>query len=202
MIKQNKNISYFSEKEAKIYLSNLKKLKGKKSITHMVLEPMAKLTRNMHSLLGFALRRIVYKLLFKKCGKRLIIHPYTIIKHPENIEVGNDFVVNPFCFINALQGLRCGDNVTISSFNTMVSHTIQNERMQGLGFNVLDKKKLGPIEIDDNTWLAVGCVVGPGIRIGKNSQIGANSVVLKDVPDNCFVAGSPAKIIRKSNFKP
>lgn len=40
------------------------------------------------------------------------------------------------------------------------------------------------------------CVIG-GIHIGDNVVIGAGSVVVKDVPDNCVVAGNPAKIIKR-----
>ena len=200
MIKENNNGRYFTEKDAKIYTSKLKKAKSERTAMQLILESILKLTRNMQSPLGFALRKVIYLYLFKKCGKNLTIFPYTIIKHPEEIEVGDDFVVNPFCFINALQGLECGDNVTVSSFSSIVSHTIQNERMEGLGLGSLDKRKLGPIKIDDNTWVAVGCVIGPGVKIGKNSNIGANSVVLGDMPDNCFAAGSPAEVIRISKL--
>ncbi len=42
------------------------------------------------------------------------------------------------------------------------------------------------------------CIIGP-IHIGNNVIIGAGSVVIKDVPDNCIVAGNPAKIIRYIN---
>ena len=50
--------------------------------------------------------------------------------------------------------------------------------------------------IGDNVIIYAGaCVVG-GITVGNNVQIGANSVVTKDVPDNCVVAGNPARIIK------
>ena len=39
------------------------------------------------------------------------------------------------------------------------------------------------------------CIIGP-VRIGNNVIVGAGSVVIKDVPDNCVVAGNPAKIIK------
>lgn len=42
------------------------------------------------------------------------------------------------------------------------------------------------------------CVLGD-IRIGNNVTIGANAVVLKDIPDNCIAVGVPAKIISKDN---
>lgn len=57
--------------------------------------------------------------------------------------------------------------------------------------------------IGDNVYIAAGSRVLGGITIGNNVVIGANAVVIKDVPDNCIVAGVPAKIISKdiSKFK-
>ena len=47
-----------------------------------------------------------------------------------------------------------------------------------------------------------GAVIGSNstlmpIVIGENFEVGAGSVVSRDVPDNCIVAGNPAKIIRR-----
>lgn len=53
--------------------------------------------------------------------------------------------------------------------------------------------------IGDNVYISSGAkILGP-IRIGNNVTIGANAVVTKDVPDNCVVAGIPAKIIKMYN---
>ena len=41
----------------------------------------------------------------------------------------------------------------------------------------------------------------PGVTIGKNSVIGANSVVTKDIPDYCVAVGAPAKVIKKYDFE-
>lgn len=50
--------------------------------------------------------------------------------------------------------------------------------------------------IGDNVTIYCGAKVLGGITIGNNVIIGANAVVVKDVPDNCVVAGVPAKIIK------
>lgn len=50
--------------------------------------------------------------------------------------------------------------------------------------------------IGDNVEICIGAkVIGP-ITIGNNVIIAPNSVVVKDVPDNCIVSGVPAKIIK------
>ncbi len=52
--------------------------------------------------------------------------------------------------------------------------------------------------IGNNVHIASGVkILGP-VRIGNNVQIGANAVVTKDIPDNCVVAGIPAKIIAQN----
>lgn len=67
-----------------------------------------------------------------------------------------------------------------------------------IGSNVTVGGKSGHFEvpiIGDNVFIATGAkVLGP-IVIGNNVVIGANAVVIKNVPDNCTVAGVPAKII-------
>ena len=58
-------------------------------------------------------------------------------------------------------------------------------------------KKL-PI-IKDNLWIGAHSIILGPITIGKNSIIGAGSVVVKDVAANSVVAGNPARVIRMIN---
>ncbi|MGI8818595.1 MAG: DapH/DapD/GlmU-related protein, partial [Gemmatimonadales bacterium] len=55
----------------------------------------------------------------------------------------------------------------------------------------------GPIVIEEDAWLGAGCVVLPGVRIGRGAVIGANSVVVSDVPSLHVVAGQPARTVRE-----
>lgn len=50
--------------------------------------------------------------------------------------------------------------------------------------------------IGDNVQIGVGANIFGNVKIGNNVSIGAHSIVLKDVPSNCVVAGAPAKIIK------
>lgn len=49
--------------------------------------------------------------------------------------------------------------------------------------------------IGDNVVLSAGCKIIGNVKIGNNVFVGANAVVVKDVPDGATVAGIPAKII-------
>lgn len=55
----------------------------------------------------------------------------------------------------------------------------------------------GPVIIGDNVWVGAGSCILPNVTIGNNCIIGANSVVTKSFPDNCVIAGNPAKIIKQ-----
>lgn len=53
-----------------------------------------------------------------------------------------------------------------------------------------------PIVIGRNCWIGQNCRICKGVTIGDGSIVAANSVVTKDVPANCIVAGNPAKIVK------
>lgn len=53
------------------------------------------------------------------------------------------------------------------------------------------------VSIGDNVWIGENVCILPGVNIGNGCVIGASSVVNKHFPDNCIVAGSPAKVIKR-----
>jgi acetyltransferase-like isoleucine patch superfamily enzyme len=54
--------------------------------------------------------------------------------------------------------------------------------------------------IGDGAWLGENvCVIGASV--GKQSVVGANSVVMQDIPDYCVAVGTPAKIIKRYSFE-
>src|SRR5262249_13515208 len=55
---------------------------------------------------------------------------------------------------------------------------------------------IAPVEIGDGAWLGEHVVVCPGVRIGRGAVIGANAVVLDDVPDHAVAVGAPARVVR------
>ena len=57
------------------------------------------------------------------------------------------------------------------------------------------------VTIGDNCYIGLGAKIFGQVSIGNNVIIGANSVVVKDIPDNCVVAGIPAKIIKRDGIK-
>jgi serine O-acetyltransferase len=54
-----------------------------------------------------------------------------------------------------------------------------------------------PPKLGSNVFLGAGAKILGNITLGNNVVVGANSVVVNDVPDNCTVIGVPARIVSR-----
>ena len=86
-----------------------------------------------------------------------------------------------------------GNNVFISIDASFVCHDGSTLPFRK---NIPDLELAGEIVVGDNVFVGMKALILPGVTIGNNCIVGANSVVTKDVPDNCVVAGNPAKVIK------
>ena len=113
------------------------------------------------------------------------------------ISIGNDFYAGQDCSVMAVGTITIGNNVTLASRVTIIDHSHGKGDYSDIDIPVM-KRRLGckgPIIIEDNVWLCEGGVVLSGVRIGKSSIIGANSVVTHDIPPYSIAVGIPAKVI-------
>lgn len=56
--------------------------------------------------------------------------------------------------------------------------------------------KIKKVHIKKGCWVGANVIILPGVTIGENSIVGAGSIVTKDVPERCIVAGNPARVIK------
>ncbi len=110
------------------------------------------------------------------------------IKKNAIIEIGDNCgfsgtVIGAALHIKLGNNVRCGANtlITDSDWHTDDYRTGKDK----------------PVIIEDNVWLGYGVKVLKGVHIGKNSLIGANSVVTKDIPANVIAVGNPCKIVKE-----
>lgn len=54
-----------------------------------------------------------------------------------------------------------------------------------------------PVRIEDNVWIGGGAIILPGVTIGRDSTIGAGSVVTRSIPAGCVAVGNPCRVIRR-----
>ena len=89
--------------------------------------------------------------------------------------------------------LTIGNRVSIAPRVTLVTSSHPNSSR----IRTFAPVSQGPIVIEDDAWLGAGCVILPGVRIGRGAVVGANSVVAQDVLPLHVVAGQPAKTVRE-----
>jgi len=82
--------------------------------------------------------------------------------------------------------IEIGDNCTIGSFTTIVTHEFHN-----------DHYKMGRVRIGKNVLVGSISLILAGVEIGDNAKVAAYSLVNRSVPANVFVGGVPVKAISK-----
>lgn len=109
-----------------------------------------------------------------------------------HLSIGDYAVINAGARIASTCGIDIGRNAL---FATNVY--ITDGDSHGYYDRVYDHGKYAPVKIEDNVWLGEQVIVCKGVTIGKNSVVGAGSVVVRDIPSHCVAAGNPARPIRE-----
>jgi serine O-acetyltransferase len=123
--------------------------------------------------------------------RELLLLPYVLAKTlvvlgfgiyiPSQMKVGRGFCIHNFSGI-FLPRTTIGDNFIVFQNVTLGHLRGQSGR---------------PPRIGNNVFIAAGAKLMGDIRIGDNVSVGANSLVVTDVPDNCTVVGVPARIVSR-----
>jgi acetyltransferase-like isoleucine patch superfamily enzyme len=115
-------------------------------------------------------------------------HRQARIKIGAGTAIGNDFV------ISANQEIQIGQDCLISYRVSILDHA------HVTGWNIkptqsgLTQGK--PIRIKDGCFIGCGAVIHPGVELGPNCIVEANSVVMRSFPAGSVISGSPARLLR------
>jgi acetyltransferase-like isoleucine patch superfamily enzyme len=114
------------------------------------------------------------------------------------IHIGDNVGFNYDCHIGCINRVTIGNNVLLASRVFITDHFHGDMSPESLLIGPRDRVLYckGPVVIEDNVWIGEGVAVMPNVTIGRDSIIGANSVVTKDIPANSLAAGVPARVIR------
>lgn len=107
--------------------------------------------------------------------------------------IGDNCLIGRGCSIAAHFEIEIGDGVFFGP-NVFVTDQNHDNARTDIPIGKQSRPEL-PVKIGDNSWLGTGVVVTPGVTIGKRVMVGANSVVTRDLPDDCVAAGAPARPI-------
>ena len=138
-------------------------------------------------------------------GRYCRIEAYPLDERSVVITFGKNVQINDFVHITAMENVYIGNNVLLASkiYISDCSHGSYDGNEQDSSPNTfpIDRNyKTSPVIILDNVWIGESVSILPGVTIGENAIIGANSVVTKNIPANSIAVGNPARLIKKYNF--
>lgn len=140
-------------------------------------------------------RKNLLQALLNQVSNNLYIEPPFYCDYGYNITCGENVYMNFNCCILDVNLVKIGNN-TMFGPNVQIytaTHPLEYQaRNSGLEF-------AKPITIGDNVWVGGNATICPGVTIGNNVVIGAGAVVTKNFPDDVFIAGNPAKIVKSIN---
>jgi acetyltransferase-like isoleucine patch superfamily enzyme len=109
-----------------------------------------------------------------RLGQRVYLSRGVTVGAVDRVDIGDFALIGPGCYITDADH-RFGDPLV---------------PVPDQGMSVK-----GPTVIEDNVWLGANVVVTSGVRIGRRSVIGANSVVTRDIPEFSIATGIPARVV-------
>jgi galactoside O-acetyltransferase len=154
---------------------------------------------------------------FKSVGKNVTIYDMAKIIFPERISLGDEVVIDDFCFLYAQgEGIEIGNfsHITVGSivhsggllkignFSALACRCIAlaaSDNYHGEGFhglailNKYRKIEFNPTTLGNHVHIGAGTIILPGVTIGDGCSVGAGSLVTKDLPEWTICYGSPCE---------
>jgi carbonic anhydrase/acetyltransferase-like protein (isoleucine patch superfamily) len=110
-----------------------------------------------------------------RIGSRCSIGRASHIVAHRSVVVGDDVITGPHCYITDQNHVYADPDIPIKQ----------------------QWPAEDPVEIGDGSWLGAGAIVLPGTRLGRNTVVGAGSVVRGEFPDHAVLVGAPAQVVRR-----
>ncbi|HRV93086.1 MAG TPA: acyltransferase [Anaerolineae bacterium] len=136
----------------------------------------------------------------------ITVYPSSWMTHPTlpqvrqtftpQIIIGQRVTATAGLQVAAHQNITIEDDVLFAS-NVNITDGLHGYEEPDTPYKYQPIFKVGPILIKRGCWIGQNVVILPGVTIGEQAIIGANSVVTKSIPDRTIAVGSPAKVIKK-----
>lgn len=120
------------------------------------------------------------------------------IQHHPILEIGDNCYIGQHIHITCINHVHLSNRVLIGRWVTISDNNHGYTDFVSLQQPPIEREWVskGPVIIEDDVWIGDKATILANVTIGKGAVVAANSVVTKNVPAYCVVAGNPAKIIK------
>ncbi len=135
---------------------------------------MSKLIRYLASMLPFSwrARASLYRMSGMRIGPRTLIDRNVQVTRADIVEIGSRVTI--------------GNGVSILGDITAAHSRLETQ------YNI---QKAAPVVIEDDAYIGVKATILPGVRVGRMATVGANTLVIADVPNYGVVLGVPGRVM-------
>ena len=134
---------------------------------------------------GSRWRVLLLRIYGAKVGKNVVIKNGVRVKYPWKLQVGDSSWIGEDCWIDNMAEVTLGNNVCLSQACYLCTG---NHDWRDPAFAMFAKG----IILEDGSWVASRCTLGPGITIGRNAIAAIGSVIWKSIPPSEIHGGNPA----------
>lgn len=129
-------------------------------------------------------------------GVRINSRAHLVILARGHLSIGEGSLVGSDAVIACSKQVTIGERVLIAArcFISDTSHVYTDISCPIVDQGVTDGQA---IELEDGCWIGINVCIFPGVRVGRNAVVGANSVVTRDIPPRSVACGAPARVIRQ-----
>jgi acetyltransferase-like isoleucine patch superfamily enzyme len=138
-----------------------------------------------NALLGHPFRRLLAPLIFRRVGENFKCWHFVEWSYGYNLSIGDNVVVHRYVLLDDRGGIELGNNVSISDYANIYSHT----------HDIYDIQKVSNLvtRIGNSVRLTYHSTVLAGVQVGDFAMVGSGAVVTRDVEPYHIVTGIPAK---------
>ncbi|MFA7586645.1 MAG: acyltransferase [Novosphingobium sp.] len=173
-------------------------IRGLRRILSLFPTPMVSVVllpfRSLRGPVGSLARYLVWSRRLGSLGEAVALAPGIVIKSPQNMAIGDRCSIHEFCYIDAMGGIRIGDDVAIAHNCSILStnHAWDDPEVP-IKYNAV---KTAPVEIGNDVWIGCGVRILAGTKINERVVIAAGAVVRGELDSGFVYGGIPARKLK------